>query len=70
MSELDAWLIVGATILVAVAVIFGEYVWRRLTGRWPPKGRGAGVAGTAAIMAANNDANDKDDHDVDGGDGD
>lgn len=66
MSELDAWLIVGATVLVAIAAIFGEYVWRRLTGRWPPKGRGAGVAGTAAVIAANNSA-DKDD---DGGDGD
>jgi len=69
MSELDAWLIVGGTVLVAVAAIFGEYVWRRLTGRWPPKERGAGVAGTAAVIAANNSA-DKDDGGADSGDGD
>lgn len=67
MSELDAWLIVGATVLVAVAAIFGEYVWRRLTGRWPPKERGAGIAGTAAIIAANGTS--ADDKDTEGGDG-
>ncbi|MDZ4868786.1 MAG: hypothetical protein SGI91_15810 [Alphaproteobacteria bacterium] len=67
MSELDAWLIVGATVLVAVAAIFGEYVWRRLTGRWPPKERGAGIAGTAAIIAGNSTS--ADDKDTEGGDG-
>jgi hypothetical protein len=70
MSELDAWLIVGTSVLVAVAAIFGEYVWRRVTGRWPPKERGAGIAGTTAIIAANNEADDKSDDDADGGDGD
>jgi hypothetical protein len=58
MSELDAWLIVAATVLVAIAALFGEYVWRRLTGRWPPKERGAGIAGTAAVIAANTTADD------------
>lgn len=53
MRELEAWLIVGATVLLAAGVIFGEYVFRRLTGRWPPKGEGSGVAGSAAIIAAN-----------------
>jgi hypothetical protein len=67
MSELDAWLIVGATVLVDVAALFGEYVWRRLTGRWPPKERDAGIAGTAAIIAANTSTDDKDDDGADGG---
>jgi hypothetical protein len=67
MSKLDAWLIVGATVFVAIAAIFGEYVWRRLTGRWPPKERGAGIAGTAAIIAANSASDD--DKDSDGGGG-
>lgn len=66
MSELDAWLIVGATVLVAAGAIFGEYVWRRLTGSWPPKESGSGVAGTASIVAANNSAKESDDS----GDGD
>lgn len=68
MNELDAWLIVGATVLVAIAALCGEYVWRRLTGRWPPKERGAGVASTAAVIAANTPGGD--DKAGDGADGD
>lgn len=68
MSELDAWLIVGSTVLVAIAALLGEYVWRRLTGRWPPKERGTGVAGTAAVIAANSTGvDDKDGEGADGG---
>jgi hypothetical protein len=61
MSSWDAWLIVGSTVLIAIAAITGEYIWRRATGHWPPKGSGVGVAGTAAIIVANQDKDSKDD---------
>lgn len=61
MSYLNAWLIVGASVLVAIGLILGEYVWRRMTGRWPPTGHGAGVAGTAAVIAANQGKDSPDD---------
>lgn len=57
----EAWLIVGGTVVVAVLAIAGEYVWRRATGRWPPKGSGSGVAGTSAIIVATQDKDDSDD---------
>lgn len=60
MSELESWLIVGATVLVAAGAIFGEYAWRRLTGRWPPREGDAGTAGTTSIIVANTPRDDKD----------
>lgn len=68
MNYWDAWLIVGGTVVIAIAAITGEYIWRRATGRWPPGGSGAGVAGTAAIIATNEGGKESQDDSADGGD--
>lgn len=64
MRSSEAWLIVGGTVVIAILAIAGEYVWRRATGRWPPKGSGTGIAGTAAIIGATQDRDSKDDSDA------
>jgi hypothetical protein len=76
MPEEQAILIVLGSVAVAGAAIFAEYAWRRMTGRWPPKGKpgpiiphGAAVGASAIAGSPEDDKNGGEGGEGGGGDG-